>query len=245
MARIGERLRGLLKESGLQQKEAAGLLGMKVTTFSGYVNNYREADIDVLITIADFFGVSLDYLTGRIDERTTSVYGFIKENIDLIKGNMSYSQMSEDIGLKLNNRAYAEIFTSDCLEELASGVTIPSSKHMQYLSMYAGVKKDFFYRKNTDEDLTAAREEYKLTEQIKRIDHLEDDLNRFVRDPENTDYIAAAEVLKENGIDLEVLAEMTVSQDEFLKLARIYRRIKNKGLDPDGISGFTLKSVKI
>ena len=148
MARIGERLRGLLREAGLQQKEAAELLGMKVTTFCGYVNDYREADIDVLITIADFFGVSLDYLTGRVEERTTPVYGFIKENIDLIRGEMSYREMSEDIGKRLNNKAYSEIFTPECLEAIAKGEILPASEHIKYLAQYAGVKKDFFFRKN-------------------------------------------------------------------------------------------------
>lgn len=245
MARIGERLRGLIKEHGLQQKEAAALLGMKVTTFSGYVNNYREADIDVLITIADFFGVSLDYLTGRVEERTTPVYGFIKENIDLIKGNMTYHEMSEDIGVKLHNKSYSKIFTPECLEDLAKGNLIPTSEHIKYLSLYAGVKKDFFFRKNTEEELEYARKEYILTNQIQRIEHLDEDLNQFVRDPDNAEYIAMAQNLKRNNIDLEVLREMTESEDEFLKLARIYRKIKNKGLDPDSISGFTLKSVKI
>jgi hypothetical protein len=153
--------------------------------------------------------------------------------------------MSEDIGRKLKNGTYEAIFSPKCLEELATGVTIPSSRHLHYLSIYAGVKKDFFYRKNTIKDLAAAREEYRLTEQITRINHLDDELNLFIRDPENKDYVVSAEALKVNNIDLEVLGEMTVTENDFLKLARIYRKIKNKGLDPDSISGFTLKSVKI
>ena len=41
---------------------------MNQNTISRYENLEREADYSTLIKIADYFGVSLDYLLGRTDE---------------------------------------------------------------------------------------------------------------------------------------------------------------------------------
>jgi transcriptional regulator with XRE-family HTH domain len=44
-------------------------LNMNQNTVSRYENHEREADYSTLIAFADYFGVSLDYLLGRSDER--------------------------------------------------------------------------------------------------------------------------------------------------------------------------------
>lgn len=71
MSTLGDRISLLLEEKGLQQKEAAAMLHIKIPTFNGYVNNIREPNFETLIRLADFFGVSIDYLIGRSDDRHT------------------------------------------------------------------------------------------------------------------------------------------------------------------------------
>jgi len=245
MATIGERLRKLLGETGLKQKEAAKLLNMKVTTFSGYVNDYREADIDVLTTLADFFGVSLDYLTGRTDQRLTPIRGFIGKNIDIVKGKMSYKELSIDIGKKLNNQTYSKMLNPTCLEDLANGTVKPTSNYVRLLAQYAGVMKDFFYRNNTYADYCQAQQEFLIKVESQRIEHLDDDLNAFVRDPNSTSYIVLAAQLREKGIDVDVVGELTEDQEGYYNFIKLYNKLKEKSIDPDDIRGFTLKKINL
>ncbi len=61
---IGERLKQLVREKGLEQQEAALQLNIKIPTFNGYVSNKREPSISKLKQLAEYFNVSVDYLIG-------------------------------------------------------------------------------------------------------------------------------------------------------------------------------------
>jgi transcriptional regulator with XRE-family HTH domain len=63
------RLAELRRERGLSQQRLAMDLNMNQNTVSRYENHECEADYSTLIAFADYFGVSLDYLLGRSDER--------------------------------------------------------------------------------------------------------------------------------------------------------------------------------
>jgi transcriptional regulator with XRE-family HTH domain len=62
---LGERLKSLVKEKGMEQQEVAAVLGIKPPTFSGYVINKREPPFEKLKQFADFFSVSIDFLLGH------------------------------------------------------------------------------------------------------------------------------------------------------------------------------------
>lgn len=64
------RIKELRDKKGLQQRDLANTLGMAPSTLSQYETGKRKPDIDTLEKIADFFGVSIDYLVGRTDEPT-------------------------------------------------------------------------------------------------------------------------------------------------------------------------------
>lgn len=66
MSLFHERFRQLKEEAGKTQLQIANDLGIKQQTVSYYANG-REPDYDTLITIAKYFGVSLDYLLGVSD----------------------------------------------------------------------------------------------------------------------------------------------------------------------------------
>ena len=59
------RLRELRKNAGLTQQELAEKIDLNSITYSNYEKGSREPSTDILINIADFYGVSLDYLCGR------------------------------------------------------------------------------------------------------------------------------------------------------------------------------------
>ncbi len=59
------RIKELRESKGISMREAARLLEMPYTTYVNYEKGLREPTSEVLIQIADFFGVSIDFLVGR------------------------------------------------------------------------------------------------------------------------------------------------------------------------------------
>lgn len=59
------RLKELHKGKGMQQQEAAKELNIPGSTYAGYERGEREPRIDMLIKLADYFDVSVDYLIGH------------------------------------------------------------------------------------------------------------------------------------------------------------------------------------
>lgn len=68
---FGERLRDLRKQKKHTQAEVADALGVPRTTYASWESDYRFPGDEqgMLDKIAQYFGVSVDYLLGRTDER--------------------------------------------------------------------------------------------------------------------------------------------------------------------------------
>ena len=66
---FAERLKALRLEHGLGVRELASKIGVSHAAISFYESCKRTPDIITCKTIADFFGVTGDYLLGRSDER--------------------------------------------------------------------------------------------------------------------------------------------------------------------------------
>ena len=61
------RLRDLRLNQGLSQKVIADYLGCSTVVYSRYETGSREPSMDTLMRLADYFNVSIDYLTGKSD----------------------------------------------------------------------------------------------------------------------------------------------------------------------------------
>lgn len=61
------RLRYLRKQNNISQLKLAMDLSLNQNSISRYENGEREAGYDLLIKIADYFDVSIDYLLERTD----------------------------------------------------------------------------------------------------------------------------------------------------------------------------------
>ena len=59
------RIRDLREDHDKTQKEIAALLHMHPTVYQRYERGERELPLWAAIQLADFYGVSLDYLVGR------------------------------------------------------------------------------------------------------------------------------------------------------------------------------------
>ncbi|GFI50965.1 helix-turn-helix transcriptional regulator [Lachnospiraceae bacterium 62-26] len=62
---IFKNIRNLREDNDKTQKELAEYLNIKQTTYSKYELGKINIPIEMLIKLADFYDVSLDYLTGR------------------------------------------------------------------------------------------------------------------------------------------------------------------------------------
>lgn len=62
---IGNRITQLRLDRGIYQKQLADYLQVSVATISNYENGRHIPDPNTLCKIADFFGVTTDYLLGR------------------------------------------------------------------------------------------------------------------------------------------------------------------------------------
>ena len=59
------RIRNLREDFDLKQKELADVLGISTRTYSHYENGTRKIPLDILVTLADYYNCSTDYLLGR------------------------------------------------------------------------------------------------------------------------------------------------------------------------------------
>lgn len=65
-----QRIRDLREDRDLTQQELAELLHCSQVCYSHYENGKRELPPWVLEALADFYGVSVDYLMGRTNVKT-------------------------------------------------------------------------------------------------------------------------------------------------------------------------------
>lgn len=204
VATIGDRLRYLIHERGMDQKQFAEKFGLKVSTLNGYVTNYRSPDIEMQKRFADFFGVSVDYLIGRTDDGIIMEKRFRGSNIELLKKNMTFEELSRDISTKLNfPPEYSDLFSAEYLESLAEEKFVPTPQRISLLSTYTGVSQNFFYNINSNDDLITEKEMFKKSRQNTIAYHLSGEIYDFVMDPQNEKYIKLAADIKSKGIDPE------------------------------------------
>ena len=60
-----ENIRSLRIDNGLTQKQVAQMLGISQNTYSQYEVGVLNYPVDAIVKLADYYGVSTDYLLGR------------------------------------------------------------------------------------------------------------------------------------------------------------------------------------
>ncbi|GHV34519.1 transcriptional regulator [Synergistales bacterium] len=78
MPTFGERLKSLRTSKKLTQRQLALELRVTDRTYQYYEVNRTSPPLHTLFTLADFFHVSLDYLTGRSDSPEITGFGYIR-----------------------------------------------------------------------------------------------------------------------------------------------------------------------
>lgn len=92
-ATFQQRFTELLNDSRLNPMRAAIEMGIPQTAINGYLSAGSEPTVTRLIRIADFFGVSTDYLTGRTNDdygRNLPKNKFTEKQIEMIDAAVNY-----------------------------------------------------------------------------------------------------------------------------------------------------------
>lgn len=84
--KFAERLKFLIKENKLRYKDIEAKTGIKAYTIRNYVNKICEPDIKAVITLADFFCVSTDYIIGYSD---SLIPVYMSEALERFKSDLS------------------------------------------------------------------------------------------------------------------------------------------------------------
>lgn len=66
---LAQRLKQCRKEKGLTQREVAIYCDITEKAYQNYELMTREPRLEILLKIAEYFDVSLDYLVGRTDKK--------------------------------------------------------------------------------------------------------------------------------------------------------------------------------
>ena len=63
-----QRLRDMRNDFDLSQPEVADILGIQQTVYSRYERGFQTIPLAHLLKLADYYNVSLDFLTGRTNK---------------------------------------------------------------------------------------------------------------------------------------------------------------------------------
>lgn len=103
-------LKVLRKENNLSLKELGIILGIAESTVSLYENEKREPDNKMLIKIANFFNVSVDYLLGRTEDRQNRpVYNVLSSKKEENELSLSDSEKALILSLRRHENGKALI----------------------------------------------------------------------------------------------------------------------------------------
>lgn len=118
MSEFSNRFRQLKEESNLTLKDLSEELGISVPNLSYYMKG-REPSYDILISIANYFNVTTDWLIGRTDARS-SVYAALDEEITntIIKNDITNISKEDVTALSIYKDDYLK--TQEKLIELLS-----------------------------------------------------------------------------------------------------------------------------
>ncbi len=88
------RIRDLREDRDLRQVDVSEAIGIDQRTLSNYETGKTNPDSFAIIKLADFFGVSTDYLLGRTNNNTIDATDIVKK-IDKLQDELT--EISNDI----------------------------------------------------------------------------------------------------------------------------------------------------
>lgn len=90
------RIKQLREEKGISQLEFAKKINLTQQSVSAYEKGIREPSLDILKTIADFFGVSTDYILGKSDVRNPEKVEVDNDKLKIGLSVKDYSKITDE-----------------------------------------------------------------------------------------------------------------------------------------------------
>jgi transcriptional regulator with XRE-family HTH domain/methylmalonyl-CoA mutase cobalamin-binding subunit len=87
---IGKKIKELRQKKHLNQQELASALNMKQSTIANYEKDLRTPNLETLLLMVDYFGISLDQLVGREEKSYNNMIGLSDEFLDLLLNDNTY-----------------------------------------------------------------------------------------------------------------------------------------------------------
>ena len=162
---FASRLADLRKERGLTQTDVSRLIGKARTSVQGYETEGKEPSFEILCFLAEYFGVSTDYLLGRTDSRThddavfandtrnfASLYAGLPADLKKVVGSSFdsfYVMLSHDVKLRAVDRLqlYSALFSvlqrnrAEIRNRIEAGP--PAAGDLSYFSEIMALQSDF------------------------------------------------------------------------------------------------------
>jgi transcriptional regulator with XRE-family HTH domain len=104
---LGDLISELRLDHGRNQKDLANILNVSVATISHYESEKNFPDVVTLTKIADYFGVSTDYLLGRT--RIRMDFNSFHREVRMLDGSMTSADRVMERFLKLSDKSQADI----------------------------------------------------------------------------------------------------------------------------------------
>lgn len=140
MSLFNEQLKTLRKINGLTQKELAEKLKIKQNSYSDWENGKSEPNIEMLVRIADYFDVSLDYLLGGKMKNITEEFSLCLKKLRM-KRKLSQKQIAEE--LKISQQQYSK---------WEGGIITTNAETLVRLANYFDVSIDYLLGRKSERE---------------------------------------------------------------------------------------------
>lgn len=105
---IGKNLKSLRKEYEITQVTLCKATNIEQSTLAGYETGKNTPKLDILLSLANYFNVTLDYLVGRSEIKTSPVASLAKEEEAYIKKFRELNQFNKEIIIGKTNELIRE-----------------------------------------------------------------------------------------------------------------------------------------
>ena len=81
---IGNKLKKLRQQNKLSQKQVANIIGISDKALSTYETGLRQPPCDIVVSLANVYHVSTDYILGCQVEQTLNFNGLNQKDIEIL-----------------------------------------------------------------------------------------------------------------------------------------------------------------
>lgn len=141
LSNLSDSLKELITLNGLNEKTLAEKSNVAISSISAYINKKQAPYLENLITLADFFGCSIDYLLERTDNLPKKEY----------KTCPPFSQRFNEL-LKLHKYSYADFqdkIAKSSFYEWKRGDSVPTLQNLTDLAKIFDCSVDYLLGRET------------------------------------------------------------------------------------------------